>query len=718
MKKHRHKPGKSKKVEQLVALSPPFTCSQLLVQAANFHQAGQLQEAEQLYRQLLQNYPEKIELWGTLGNLLQEQERFDEAKECYHRLLQVRPRHEVALNNLGNVFQQQRQVEKAIAYYQQALAVNPNYAQAHNNLGVMWQKQNKLEEALVCYQRALAINPNYAQAHNNLGALYQEQGKLEEALTCLQRALALHPLFAEAYDTLAKVFAEQRSFEEAEICCRHVLTLKPEWAELHKNLGQVLATQGKFEDAKLSFHQALKLNPNSPGITVKLALMLPVIQSSQQELLASRQRVENNLTELLKSDIKLEDPLVEAGEINFYSTYYGLNEREISMKLANFYEQTCPSLLYTAPHCGETYRRVVSHQRIKVGFVLRISQMGRIMSGMIAHLSRAKFQVHVFSVPPESDNEILQTLQSQADNFESLPRHLEGARQLLAAKRLDILFYPSIGDDPVFIYFLAFARLAPVQCTTWGFPRTTGLRNLDYFLSAQDMETEEGEAHYSETLIRLKRLPIFFSKPVLSAPVKDRHSFGLSDQQHVYYCPQSLFKFLPDFDLVLADILCQDPVGQVALMEGSCVHWTELLRQRFRQTIPQVMERICFLPRLNFDVYLNLIAQSDVMLDTFPFGGGLTTHDALAVGTPVVTFPSQFMRGRATYYCYQKMGMMDCVAESPQHYVEIALRLGTDAAFRERIKAKILATHQVLYEDMEAVRELEEFLVAAVEKVS
>ena len=104
------------------------------------------------------------------------------------------------------------------------------------------------------------------------------------------------------------------------------------------------------------------------------------------------------------------------------------------------------------------------------------------------------------------------------------------------------------------------------------------------------------------------------------------------------------------------------------------------------------------------------------MLDTLHFGGGSTTYEALAMGLPIVTYPSSYLRGRFAYGCYQRMGVMDCVAHSLEHYVAIAVRLGTDPNYRAQIKTTILATNPVLYENREVVQEFERFLVAAVEE--
>jgi predicted O-linked N-acetylglucosamine transferase (SPINDLY family) len=102
------------------------------------------------------------------------------------------------------------------------------------------------------------------------------------------------------------------------------------------------------------------------------------------------------------------------------------------------------------------------------------------------------------------------------------------------------------------------------------------------------------------------------------------------------------------------------------------------------------------------------------MLDTFHFGGGNTTYEALALGTPVVTLPSEFLRGRITHGCYRKMNVLDCVAADSSQYVDIAVRLGTDRDLRETCRRKIRSASDVLFEDIAAVRDIERFFVRAV----
>ena len=120
------------------------------------------------------------------------------------------------------------------------------------------------------------------------------------------------------------------------------------------------------------------------------------------------------------------------------------------------------------------------------------------------------------------------------------------------------------------------------------------------------------------------------------------------------------------------------------------------------------------MPRQPYHEYLRLVTLSDVILDTPHFNGGATTFDALAMGVPIVTLPGAYMRGRQTYALYKRMGLMDCVACTPQEYVYKAVRLATNHSYRKEIRQKILAGSNLIFEDNGMVKELERHLMATV----
>jgi predicted O-linked N-acetylglucosamine transferase (SPINDLY family) len=243
---------------------------------------------------------------------------------------------------------------------------------------------------------------------------------------------------------------------------------------------------------------------------------------------------------------------------------------------------------------------------------------------------------------------------------------------------------------------------------------------MDYFISNDLFEIEDARDHYSEKLVLLRDLGTlaYYYRPRISEPRKDREAFGLPSDTHLYICPQTLFKFHPDFDTILGNILRADPVGRLILIEGKFPHWTELLKRRFARTLSDVLNRILWLPAQKDDDFINLLAVCDVMLDTPHFNGMNTSLEAFAVGTPVITLPTILQRGRHTLGMYKKMGIVDCIAGSPEDYVKIAVRIGTDPPYQRALRDRILAASSALYEDNRVIQEFERFFTEAVARTA
>ena len=278
-----------------------------------------------------------------------------------------------------------------------------------------------------------------------------------------------------------------------------------------------------------------------------------------------------------------------------------------------------------------------------------------------------------------------QFIREHADEYLELPPSLPAARQAIAEARLDILFYCDLGMDPT-SYTLAFSRLAPIQCVTWGHPSTTALPSMDYFVSSGLMETPEADEHYTERLGAAPLVDVLFLPPGAAAAAARPRLVRPSGDLHLYLCPQSIYKFHPEFDAILAGILRRDPLGRVVL-----IHWAyplsdELLQRRFAATMPDVADRVIFIRRVQQGEFLKLLAVCDVLLDPLHFGGGVTGYEGLSLGIPIVTLPSRFLRGRLTAAMYAKMGVPECVVASPEQYVEVAVRLGTDADYRRQVR--------------------------------
>ncbi|MCB0194756.1 MAG: hypothetical protein KDJ65_22585 [Anaerolineae bacterium] len=488
---------------------------------------------------------------------------------------------------------------------------------------------------------------------------------------------------------------------EVETHYRAAILLNPTEATAYHNLGLLLNWQGRAAEALSLLEIARLLNPTS-RYKYDSALVLPKIYQSRAEIEQWRQHQINQLVWLEQTGIRF-DSDQEKYAPNFYLAYQGFNDKAIHETIARLYlSPSEPFMTQPSPPEG----------KIHIGFIsahFKAHTITRLNQGLIANLSRDKFIVTLFVLEDKIDD-FVDFLKACVDQYVVLPQNLPDAREKIRHFQPDILYYTDIGMEEV-TYALATTRLASVQCVTWGHPVTTGLKTIDYFISSKLFERSQAQYHYTEKLVLMKGPTIFYTPPTLPQPQQGREFFGLSPQAHIYLCPQTLFKFHPDFDYILESILEGDPLGQLVLIEGQVRQWQDILLQRFKQTIPQVVDRVCILPAQSHENFLNLLAVADVMLDTIHFGGGNTTLEALALGTPVVTLPSEFLRGRLTYGFYQKMGLSDCIAHNPKQYVEIALKLGLDPIYRAEVSQNIIAAHPLLFENIATVREFEQFFI-------
>jgi tetratricopeptide (TPR) repeat protein len=230
--------------------------------AIQFHQRGQLAEAERIYRQILELDPRHADSLHLLGVLAHQVGRNDIAIELIRKAIAADKRPAAYHSNLGTAYQALGRLDEAAASYERALSIDPELAEAQMNLGAVLEAQGKRELAEARFRRALALRPNLAEAHVNLGNIQQAQGKLEEAVASHERAMALKPEFAEAFFNHANALQTLGKLEEAVASYQRALTLKPGMAEFHSNLGNALLAQNKLDDAEACYAQALTLKPD------------------------------------------------------------------------------------------------------------------------------------------------------------------------------------------------------------------------------------------------------------------------------------------------------------------------------------------------------------------------------------------------------------------------------------------------------------------------
>ena len=197
-----------------------------------------------------------------------------EAEHLYRQILQVQPRHPGVLNHLGIIAHQQGKNDFALDLIRQALAVVPNYPEAYDNLGNVLKSKGLLDQAITAYRSAIVLMPRSAMTRNNLGLALLQGGQLNQAISAFREAIAVDPAYANAHCNLSNALWSNRQLDEALAAARTAVALNPRQAQGFGNLGIALRSTGHFVEAIVAFRQAISLDPAYPDSHLHLSLLL------------------------------------------------------------------------------------------------------------------------------------------------------------------------------------------------------------------------------------------------------------------------------------------------------------------------------------------------------------------------------------------------------------------------------------------------------------
>ncbi len=675
--------------------------------------AGRLAEAEALYREILREQPDDADALHFLGVVFAQRGDPTAAVDTLRRAVALRPDAPAFHSNLGKALAETGNVDGAVASLRRALELAPGYRVALLRLGDVLARAGRPNDAVALYQAALRESPGDAEIVSALGGVLRELGRHAEAAALLSPIIDRYPEYPQLANDLAVSLQALERYDEAVAVWKALIERSPQYYLSYLNLASEYANDGDRDQAMVTYSAALRVRPE-PAVELRRALTVSPLPASNAEIRATREEMMDRLQALLARPPAIQDPLGQVNLTSFFLAYHGMDDRPLNEAIAQLYLKSCPSLAYVAAHCRGGARR--ASRRLRVGLVSTYFHghtIGQLNRGLVETIDRTRIELFVFYTPflsprPAQDP-VRDAFLARPEHAIALPFDLPRARELIAAAELDVLYYTDVGMA-AFTYYLAFSRLARVQCVAWGHPDTTGIPTLDHFASCDAMEPAGGELHYSERLARLPGTTLFYHRPE-APPGITRERLGLPPGR-LYVCPQSLFKFHPDFDAALIDILRRDRDGWLILVDQHRARYRERLQRRLSASGgDDVIGRIRYLPALPRAEFIALMRAADVMLDPFHFSGGNTSLEALSVGTPIVTWPGEFMRGRHTFGFYRLMGIEDCVVPDQAAYAETAVTIATAPGRRAELAQSIADRSAVLFEDRASIRALEDWLI-------
>jgi protein O-GlcNAc transferase len=592
------------------------------------------------------------------------------------------------LPNHGLILEALKRYPESIESFDRALALQPKYFKAHNNRGNVLEALNRIDEALACYDRALALAPDFTEARNNRGRVLLGLDRADDAIENFTIALRLNPSDAEAW--------YQRG--------RHLLDLS------------------RNDEAAADLARALALRPGHAEARIAACIAeLPVVYSDASEIPRRRAAYEQKLRALSK-DVDsglLQGNLIKAmgAKQPFLLAYQGGNDRELQQVYGEMISRIVarefpPAPLPPPPAPGEPIRvGIVS------SFYYSHSNWKIPIKGWIGQLDRRRFRVTGYHLGIIHDEQT-DVAAGLCDRFVHRILDTEGWRREILADKPHVLIYPGLLMDTSSLQ-LAAQRLAAVQCNSWGHPETSGLSTLDYFLSSDLMEPPEAQAYYTEKLVRLPNLSIYY-EPVAGEPVSvTREELGLRPGATVFWSAQSLYKYLPQHDDVFVRIARATGDCQfVFLRHFGGAHITQVVRERLTRAFAAAglrADNYCvFLDRLSQSKFVAAAGLSDIFLDSIGWSGCNSALESLPHNLPIVTTPGAMMRGRHSAAILQMMGVTDTIADTIDDYVAIAVRLANNPAERQALRERMKASAHKVYRDRACITALEDFLERAV----
>ena len=273
-----------------------LSVDQALLKAMSYNKKGKIEEAKQIYRDILSAFPENKRAqqgFAALNKFSQSPKMYGLPKEKLNQLanlykqgqleavikqgtqlIEQYPKAFIIWNIIGAANQSLGQLVDAYTAYSKATELNPNYADGFNNLGILLQNQGRVNDAITYYAKALAIRPDYVEALNNMGVALHEQGKMADAIRTYKKVLAIKPDYAEAYYNMGTAFKDQRELDGAVKAYKKALAIKPDYLEALNNIGATFKEQGKMDEAIGAFINAVSLDPNNIGAYYNMGICL------------------------------------------------------------------------------------------------------------------------------------------------------------------------------------------------------------------------------------------------------------------------------------------------------------------------------------------------------------------------------------------------------------------------------------------------------------
>lgn len=692
----------------------------LFAQACTRHQQGDAAGALELYQQAVQADPQLSGAWRNLGALLRQRGQFAEARQCTERALRLDGHDGSLWGNYGNVLRDLGQLEDSCQAFQEGLKRSPGSKGLLQGLAISLGRRGEHQQVVQLLTPVVdQAVPQSSTGDNALADLLLELGNAHHALG--QDDLALQRWQQGTHGAegdkrlfmglnIAQVLCGRKRFGEAAAICNSLEPLFPGNANLAYAQGVIAKGTGQLERAMQLFEQALAWNPAYPICLNTYGLLLRDIGRSHQARRCFEQALEhdpsfgaamNNLGSVLKDVARYDEALGwlrkgaealrdnPAAHSNVLFTLVGYELEPAQQRL----EEAQRFAARFGQHPFERWRDRIPNpdpqRRLKVGLIspdFCRHAVSYFVEPLLEQWDRRELEICLYSCGEQIDDYSAR-LQEKADQWVDLRGQADEAclAQILRDE-IDILV-DLAGHTAGNRLALLAAKAAPIQATYLGYYGTTGLPQVDYWITDPVLHPPERDAQdpCTETRWRLDRCYVSY-RPLPQAPAvqpppcerKGLITFGSFNQTR---------KITPRTAAHWMEVLRAVPESRLLLKSKNLGE--EVERHRVQELFqglglaPERLELRGHSPSL--EEHLAGYHDVDIALDTFPYTGCTTTADALWMGVPVLTVAGESMVSRQAAAVLSGVGEGGWICADGAEMAARALELSQDRGrLRER----------------------------------
>jgi len=737
--KHNEPNSQLNEIYKLITRNEPENALNLLYSITNKKSAGELFYLEGLCFIKLKNFYKAIENLNKANNL-----DFSTPFVKYHLA--------IAYKSIGNK-------EKAIIYFQNALEQYPDFSECRYEYGMYLYQSDNYIQAETQLRISLINDPKYFQSSFELGNIQRLQNKFKLAIESYKLCLISNPKFIPALVNIGLCFEKLELLDEAVIYYQQCLTIDNDYNLARKNIINVLTKKKDFRNlithVKYLYKQDLKgserignliaylnalLNQNKYEEALEIANyeknkisrlfarinVLPIIYKTSKQLSDVRERWIKDLYELDDLLNKSELYQINLDEIytflwsttNFYVCYQMKNDKEIQIKYCEILKKIL--LINHKNYLSKEDHKKHKNDKIKIGilsFHLYNHNGSNWSPGLLEEIYKdPKYQLYSYNLSDKEDfitNKLASMSIYKKLKFEH-KNHIESLN-IIKNDSLDIMIFTDIGMHAC-SKMLSIMNLADVQINCWGHPVTSGSENIKYYLSSNLMEPDNAQDHYSEELIRLPSIGLNYPTPIRPKDGQYLYKkYGIPKSRPILSSLQSNFKYIPSNDFIFAEISKRNKNALIIFVDGmgDKLISKELVKRisiEYQKLNLKVKDHIKILPRLDHSDYMGFLSISHHTLDTINHNGGNSSLQAFSVDCPVVTLPTEFMRGRHTYSMLKEMGINELIASNKSNYIDISSNLLKDKKFYIETKDKISKNKNKLFNNLSVSKYFKKFI--------